>query len=341
MIRFRALMVACVVTAPTALAQQVQQAATDQAGPTAFTVGPLQVIYQRRTTSQTLAVDLFLLGGSRQVTNRPAGIEPLILRAAGYGTKKYPGRSAAFALARTGSSISVDAENDWTIYSLHTVRSALDSAWSIFADRVAHPILSDADVNEESRVMLAERVVSSTDPDVLLQQVLRPIGFAGHPYAVDPAGSDIALRYLTPGAVRAYHDTSFVASSMVLSVVGDVDQATVERLVRSGLGDLPAGAYKWTLPPPLAVRKTSMTIIPRKLATDYIIGLFPGPAVNTREYGPFRLGTGLLGAYISYQVREKEQLSYAAFAPFYDNAVTAGGVYASTVRPEHVMEVMM
>src|SRR6185436_11615408 len=67
----------------------------------------------------------------------------------------------------------------------------------------------------------------------------------------------------------------------------------------------------------------------------------PGPVENSRDYGAFRLGTGLLGAFLNYEIREKQQLSYAAGAPFWDNAASAGSLYASTQRPERVMELMV
>src|SRR6185436_15250404 len=67
----------------------------------------------------------------------------------------------------------------------------------------------------------------------------------------------------------------------------------------------------------------------------------PGPVENSRDYGAFRLGTGLLGAYLNYEIREKQQLSYAAGAPFWDNAAAAGSLYASTRQPERVMELMI
>jgi predicted Zn-dependent peptidase len=305
----------------------------------AFKVGALQVLHQQRTGSETVAIRLFLLGGARQIDARTAGIEPLLLRAAGFGTERYPGPGSAHALARTGSTIGVEAEDDWTILTLRTIRSELDSAFAVFADRVAHPTLSDGSIEEARRQLLADLLVASANPDFLLQQIARPIGFARHPYANSPGGSDASLRGIRATTVRDYHTASFVTSRMLLVVVGNVDRPTVERLAQS-FGSLPAGSYAWTLPPPVPMRPTSMTIIPRALATDYIIGIYPGPLANAREAGPFRVGTGLVGALLNREVREQEQLSYAAFAPLYDNLALGGALYASTTNPERVMELM-
>jgi len=306
-----------------------------------FSVGSLKVIHQRRVTSQAVSAQLYLLGGARQIDARTAGIEPLVLRAAAFGSARYQGASSALALGKTGSSIAIDPENDWTIYSLRTIRQEFDSAWMVFADRVTDPTLEDADVVSARRLMLAEIVANNDNPDDLVRRASRPVGFANHPYANDPAGTDASVRGLRPQAVRDYHRNWFLASRMLLVVVGNVERATVEGLVKATLSALPAGNYVWALPPPVPRANLSLTIIPRETATDYIIGIFPGPVANAREYGAFRLSTGLLGAKLNYEIREKAHASYAAYAPLFDNAATAGGLYASTTRPEAVMQIMM
>lgn len=316
------------------------QAVTPDTAAHAMKVGTLQVLHQQRTGNQAVVVRLFLLGGARQIDGRTAGIEPLLLRAAAFGSQQYPGPSSSFALARTGSRITVETEDDWTIVSLRTIRSELDSAFAVFADRLVHPTLSDGAIEEARRQLVADLVVASANPDFLLQQIARPIGFARHPYANAPGGTDASLRGIRPQTVRDYHGTAFHTSRMLLVVVGNVDRATVERLA-SAFGALPAGAYRWTLPPPVPMRPTSMTIIPRKLATDYIIGIYPGPLANAKEAGPFRVGTGLLGGLLNNEIREQEQLSYAAYAPLYDNLALGGALYASTTKPERVMELMV
>jgi predicted Zn-dependent peptidase len=128
---------------------------------------------------------------------------------------------------------------------------------------------------------------------------------------------------------------------MLLVVVGDVDRTTVERLVSASLAQLPAGAYTWTLPPAIPRRETSMTIIPRKLDTDYIIGVFPGPTSDARDYGSFRMATELLGSRLNYAIRDQAHLAYVATSDMLDDAASAGAVYVTTTSPEDVMDLIL
>ncbi len=314
--------------------------AGDDTAPEMFNVGTLRVIYQRRTTTEGVVAQLYLLGGARQVNTLTAGVEPLLLRTSLTGTTHYPGMAAQRALARTGSAIYFDTENDWTVASLRTVRSELDSAWTVFADCIMHPSLTANDLDDVRRRMLAELLAESSDPAGLLRQTARRVGYVGHPYANDPGGTDGALRNMSDETVRQYHATQFVTSRMLLVVVGDVDRATVERLASGTLAQLPAGAYVWTLPPPVPLRPIKMSLLPRKLESDYIIGVFPGPLTSDRDYGGFRVATALLGAHLNNVIREQEHLAYSADAPMFEDAATAGAIYITTSEPERAMDLL-
>ena len=60
-----------------------------------YTVGGVHVIQHLRSTAPVVAVDLYLLGGTQQLTARTAGIELLALRAGQYGTNTSPVRAGA------------------------------------------------------------------------------------------------------------------------------------------------------------------------------------------------------------------------------------------------------
>ena len=110
-----------------------------------YTVSGVRVI-QRKTTASIVVANLYLLGGVRQLTTRTAGIENFLLAVSEFGTTKYPKDAMRRALARTGSEIPVAPNQDWTLVSVHTTTSELDSTWSIFAERIMHPSLDSGDV---------------------------------------------------------------------------------------------------------------------------------------------------------------------------------------------------
>jgi zinc protease len=114
-----------------------------------FDVAGIPVILRRVTANNVVAANLYLLGGTRQLTAANQGIETLLLEASERGTAKYPRDVLRTKMARLGSAIGVGANADWTTISLRATTTGLDSTWAILADRVMAPRLDPADFDPE------------------------------------------------------------------------------------------------------------------------------------------------------------------------------------------------
>lgn len=303
----------------------------------AFTVGGLRVILRPNYATDAVAVNLYLLGGTRQLTPATQGIEPFLLQAAEYGSAHYPGDVSRTAWGRTGSEAVVSAESDWTLYGFRGLRQDFDSSWNIFADRLLHPTLNPSDVQLVRDRMLAELRRRRDDPDGLASLVADSVAFAGHPYALEPDGSERSLAALDSSALARYAASQLVTSRMLLVVVGSVSRSAVEAAITRTLASLPAGDYHWTLPAPLARSRSSVAFVSRPVATNYILGWFQGPSAVDPDYPAFRMATAWLSSRVSNAVREQRGLSYAAQAPMIERGLTTGGIYVTTTQPATVM----
>ncbi|MGH7653679.1 MAG: hypothetical protein ACREN6_03360, partial [Gemmatimonadaceae bacterium] len=149
-------------------------------GPAMFDVGHLQVILERRTATPIVVAQLYLLGGARQINAANAGIEPLVLRASQYGSAAYPGPASRLALARTASKVSFEATDDFSVATLTTMRPELDSAWAVFANEMVSPTLASLGIESVRRRMLIGRLGEEGDPDGVLREMVRRVGYQGH-----------------------------------------------------------------------------------------------------------------------------------------------------------------
>jgi zinc protease len=299
-----------------------------------YEVSGLRVIQRVNRGSDLVAVSVYLLGGTRQLTEGTAGIEALLLDASGHGPSER-------ALARTGSVETLEPLTDWTVVGFVGLRQHLDASWRVLADRLLHPSLTPETVRLARDELLASVRRRYADPDQRIRLIANKVTFAGHPYALDPEGTEESLLALTPERLADYARSQLVTSRMLLVVVGNCERATIESLVTATLGRLPHGDYVWTLPPPVPRQKESHWLIePRALPTNYILGFFTGPPASSDDYAAFRVATDILSGLLAHTVREEHGLSYAAYAPFLERAVAVGGLYASTPEPERVLPMM-
>ena len=126
-------------------------------GTVAFDAGGVRVILRRNAANDVIAANLYLLGGVRVVADSNAGIEPFLLLVSEQGTARYPKERLRKAMARVGTTIVVNAENDWTMLGIRATRSTMDSTWAVFADRLMHPTVDSAEV-ERLRAQLLSAV---------------------------------------------------------------------------------------------------------------------------------------------------------------------------------------
>jgi zinc protease len=327
-------LVAALAIATPVVAQTAADTSTSE-----FTVNGLKVILRRNTATDVIAANLYLLGGSQQLTPATQGIEALLFAASERGSRKFPGPKLRQELARAGSVIDISLNEDWTTYSLKAIRSAFDTSWVIYTDRLLAPTLAQADVDLVRSQMVTALQRDDLQPEALLNRLADSVTFAGHPYAMRTEGTVASLTGLGPSQLRDYMQRTFVTSRMLLVVVGNVDRQHLEQLVSASIGKLPRGDYRWKAPPPLPGRK-ALALREVSLPTNYILGYYAGPPAGTDDYNALRLATAILSGRFFTEIRSKRSLSYAADAPFVERAMATGGVYVTTVDPNTTLSIM-
>ena len=307
---------------------------------TSFDVGGIRVILRQSDANNVVAANLYLLGGSRQVTAANAGIEALLLEVSDRGTRNYPRAQLRRKMSLLGSVITTAPSDDWTMFGIRTSREVFDSTWSIFADRVMHPTLDASDVALIKSQFISGIRQRRDDPDALAEYLADSLAFSGHPYGIPVTGTEASIRAIDARALRDYHTSQFVKSRMLLVVVGNVDRPQIERLITGTLAKLPQGSYSWSLPPRLPEGSSAVVIEQRDLPTNYILGYFSGPLANTADYHALRIATSVLTGRMFAEIRTRQNLTYDVHSPFLDRAASAGGLYVSTVAPDTTIQLM-
>ena len=169
------------IVAPHASAQRVTASK--------FQVSGISVILKPVTANDVIAVRLYIRGGSSNLTPPNAGIESFMLEAATHGTAKYTKDAFNERLTETGTSISSDAGYDYSLMALQGVRQHWNEAWDLFTEAALKPTFPASEV-ELVRAQLVDNLKRiPDDPDTYLSYLADSSFYAGHSYAVLPAGT--------------------------------------------------------------------------------------------------------------------------------------------------------
>jgi zinc protease len=331
---------ALLVSLATVAASPSRAVAQGDTATSTFEVNGLRVILRRNAANDVVAANLYLLGGTQQLSPATQGIETLLLATSELGTKLFPREAVRRVTSQLGATILIRPSDDWTMFGFTTIRSSFDSTWAVFADRVMAPTLDSVDVELVRARMISAVRQAENSPDPIVNHLADSLSYVGHPYSFAPEGTEPALMSITLDAVRKYQANQMVTSRMLLVVVGNIERARLEPLVQRTLGQLQRGNYMWS--PPREPAKLGKALVVREAAlpTNYLLGYFPGPTARDPDYQVLRIATAVLSGRFFTEIRSRRNLSYEVEAPFVERAISNGGIYVTTTDPNATLELM-
>ncbi|HEX6123800.1 MAG TPA: pitrilysin family protein [Pyrinomonadaceae bacterium] len=315
--------------------------AAQAAAVTEFEVNGLKVIVKRRNSAPTVAGGLFIRGGARNIDEKNAGIENLMLATAVEAGQKMPRAIVRRELSRLGSAIGSAVSNDYSAISFGSTRANFDRLWEIFTEVTLNPAFTAEDTNQNKERILTGLRETGTSPESALQTIQDRVIYAGHPYANDVMGTPATLARLTPADLRAYHQNIMQTSRLLLVVVGDIDPEQLKGRVASTFGKLPRGDYKEQPLPALDFSKGTLNVTARALPTNYVQGSFSAPALRDPDYHAMRVATTILQTLVHQEVRVRRQLSYAPSADMNNYAANTANISVSANDANQAVSVML
>ena len=322
--------------------QAGQPSIADQAAlVTEFDVNGLKVIVKRRPNAPTVAAGLFIRGGTRNITDKNAGIENLMLEVASRGSKNFPREALRRELSKSGSSIGAGASNDYSVLSLASTRQNFDRSWEIFTDLALNPTFAAEDIEQARQKIATGLREQETDNDNFLQILQSRIIYANHPYANNVSGTLETLNRFSAKDLRDYHQKVMQTSQLLLVIVGDIDAKELQARIANTFGKLPRGSYKDQAYPALDFSKGSLDVTQRTLPTNYVQGVFNAPNLNNPDYYAMRVAMTVLQSLIYNEVRVKRQLSYAPNAELGALSANTANIYVTAVDANQSVGVML
>lgn len=306
-----------------------------------FDVGGLKVILKRRPQSATVAGGLFIRGGARNIDDKNAGIERLMLASAIEAGKNLPRETVRRELSKIGSAIGSGVNYDYSVASLATTRQDFDRAFDIFAGVLLSPAFDPKDVERNRELILASLRESAALPESAIDTMADRIIYSGHPYANNPDGTPATIASISVANLRAYHKKIMEKSRLLLVFVGDLDAEQLKQKVSETFGTLPRGNYSESDIPKIDFSKPTLDVSARSLPTNYIKGVFAAPSLKDPDYYAMRVAMSILQTLVYQEVRGRLQLSYAPDAEMENYAANTANITVSTVDPNRAVSAML
>jgi zinc protease len=149
------------------------------------------------------------------------------------------GNSIKQLLERVGGQFNASTSFDRTNYFATIGRENLEAYVAIEADRMRHLWLHEADRQAEMTVVRNEYERGKNDPENVLMEEVTAAAYVALPYHHPVIGWKSDIEHVPIAKLRDFYETFYWPNNATLTVVGDVDAATVLGLIKKYYGVYP------------------------------------------------------------------------------------------------------
>jgi zinc protease len=218
------------------------------------------------------------------------------------------------ALANRAIKLSVSPDRDFLIVQLVTLTDNAKDAFRFLGMALAKPRF-DADAIQRVRAQILSTLQQEDeDPSNVANKAFFRTYFHDHSYAHAVDGTPATVSAIGAGDLKAFAATHWVSTGLKVAVSGDVDPATLNRLLASAFGGLP---NKPPAPPPMAthVGQPGVQVVAMDVPQPTVIFGTPGFLRTDRDFLPgyvanYIVGGGGFSSRLTDQVREQRGLTY-------------------------------
>lgn len=301
----------------------------------------LKTIHRQVTGNEVVAVQIYFRGGTRNITEKNAGVETLLFEVATQGTKNLSKSQINRELSRMGTVIDSASGYDFSVMAMRCVRKNFDRSWELLTDILLNPLFDEKEVALVKDQILNGLRQQNDNPETSVAILSNKLLFSAHPYINSPDGTVESVSALTPADLKAHHAKILSAGRMVAVVVGNVNLPEIKQKVETSFGKLAKGDFKNDAIQTFAKASTpEFQVINRAVATNYIRATFAAPPLDHPDYPAFSVATDILGQLFFQEVRVRRNLSYGADATVLSNRANSGFLSVTTPKPNETLRVM-
>jgi zinc protease len=201
----------------------------------------LKVILVRDPSAPVFAYQTWFAVGSRHEREGITGIAHLFEHLMFNQTESHPPGELDRMIESAGGDTNAATWVDWTYYRDNLPRAELALAVDLEADRMAHLVLGETQVESEREVVANERRFRvEDDVDGFLNEELYKLAFSKHPYHWPTIGWMRDIEAITIEDCRAFYRTYYAPNNATVVLVGDVDEDEALKLIEQRYGGIAA-----------------------------------------------------------------------------------------------------
>jgi len=280
--------------------------------------GGIEAWFVQDATVPLIAMEYAFGGGATQDPADKPGVGNMVANLLDEGSGDLDSKTFHERLDRRAIELSFNSARDNFRGSLRMLRDNRDEAFDLLRMSLTSPHFESSDVERIRAQVLSGLRRDTSNPTSLASRRFLEVAFGNHPYGRQANGTLESVPRIDVADLKDYVRRVLAKDSLRIAVVGDVDPATLGKLLDQTFGGLPAKASLTPVADVEAAKPPQRAFIP--LDVPQTVVTFGGPGIRRNDPNFMAgyvvnhiLGGGGLSSRLYHEVREKRGLAYSVY----------------------------
>ncbi|ABE41253.1 peptidase M16-like [Rhodopseudomonas palustris BisB5] len=282
------------------------------------TPGGIQAWFVQDATVPLISMEYSFGGGATQDPADKPGVGHMVANLIDEGSGDMDSATFHERMDRRAIQLSFNVTRDYFRGSLRMLKENRDEAFGLVRTALTAPRFEGKDVERIRAQLTSTLRRQSLDPNTMATRKFLEVAFGDHPYGRPSTGTLESLPKVTVDDMKAYVGRVLAKDTLNIAVVGDVDAATLAKLLDDTFGSLPAKAQLAPVADIVAAKPPQRSFVP--LDVPQTVVMFGGPGLKRHDPDFMAayvvnhiLGGGSLSSRLYREVREKRGLAYSIY----------------------------
>ncbi|PIE41805.1 MAG: peptidase M16 [Gammaproteobacteria bacterium] len=247
------------------------------------------------------------------------------------GTDNYSVDDIARHFESLGANFSNGSYRDMAMVSLRTLsdKKFLDKALDLFYEIISAPSFPKDSIERIRKQLLISLEHQKQRPDKIASGAFYQALYEQHPYGIPPEGTDDSLKSMTQSDLANFYQRYYVASNLVIAIVGDITTEQAKAIANQIDTVLSAGAPASRLPTPADTANKTLHKVFSSTQSHVLMGTSSIQRNDPTRYaltvGNEILGGGGFASRLNKVIRQDKGLAYSVYSYF--SAMAANGPF--------------
>lgn len=202
----------------------------------------LAILTSENPNDETVTVSVLVRAGSRYEREGERGYAHMLEHMLLKGSKKRPSIfDVNVIIDRAGAMSNASTNMERVRVYIEVAKERLDVMFELLADIIKNPLMDEATLENEKKVILQEYDRSYDNPANRLWIESSKRVFKGHPLSNSALGTKESIIAATAKSLNAYHERMFMPQRMAVIVAGGVSHEKIAELSKMHFGSMEMG----------------------------------------------------------------------------------------------------